>query len=244
MPRPITYQKVEDNSFTFIKSTGDIQQVRFVLGWEGDVDMDASCFLENRAGKCNEDNFVFYNSPHKIRAKDKDGNPLVIPQIQRKMKPSGEIVEITKEIEVYYRCSKCQSVVHYGDALRGEGGDDEQIFVDLDGLVRTGARKDIVKILFVLTIYKKPQEEQKTFADVSNVKVTVWDETNLDNREVLRDFVIPTNTEEYEDKYSMVVGAMVYDQQSQKWDYESYEKAEQYTLPEYGARYGILQDVK
>jgi len=237
----LDFTKNEANSFSFVKADGTpVARVRVLLGWEGNVDLDVSCFLVNRAGECNEDNFVFYNSNHKIQATDKDGKPLIRIVTTEYEEPWGEIKTKQEEEEVYYRCSKCHSVVHKGDVLTG-GGDNEEIFVNLDNFPHTGAPEDIVKIRFVLTIYKKPQAQQKTFANVSKVQVAVYDVTDRNNQNELRSFVIPTTTDEYRDKYSMNVGAIVFDGDLQQWSYESYEKAEQRTLPEYAKEYNIVQ---
>ncbi|MBE6426013.1 MAG: TerD family protein [Planctomycetaceae bacterium] len=197
--------------------------------WDGDnVDMDLSCFLVNRAGECDWDNFVFYNSPRRIPALRKNG-------------ASGQVVESQENIDVCYPSSKNQAVVYYGNALFGEGVDGEKIFVDLARLPRAGSEEDIVKIRFVLTIYKKHDEPQKTFADVSGITITIWDETGLD-RVMINQIFIPTTADEYQDKYSMDIGAIIFDEAFWQWRYESYEKAEKRTLPEYAKEYGISEE--
>lgn len=237
----LDFTKNEANSFSFVKADGTpVARVRVLLGWEGNVDLDVSCFLVNRAGECNEDNFVFYNSTHKIQATDKDGKPLIRIVTMEYEEPWGEIKTTQKEEEVYYRCSKCHSVVHKGDVLTG-GGDNEEIFVNLDNFPHTGAPEDIVKIRFVLTIYKKHDEPQKTFADVSGITITIWDETDLD-RVMINQIFIPTTADEYQDKYSMDIGAIIFDEAFWQWRYESYEKAEKRTLSEYAKEYGISEE--
>ncbi len=94
------------------------------------------------------------------------------------------------------------SITHLGDNLTGEGdGDDEQILVDL-----TAVPDEILKLVFVVNIYKARQRQQN-FGQVKNAFVRL---VNLsDNKEIARYSLFG---EEYEGKTGMILAEVYRDQ--------------------------------
>ncbi len=91
--------------------------------------------------------------------------------------------------------SKCDSVVHQGDNLTGEGeGDDEQIMVEL-----AKVPQDINKLVFMVTIYKCAQREQH-FGMISNAFIRL---VNLSDNQEMSRFNL---TEDYAGLASLIVG--------------------------------------
>ncbi|ASS74033.1 stress protein [Tumebacillus algifaecis] len=79
----------------------------------------------------------------------------------------------------YNKKSKCQSVIHSGDNLTGEGdGDDEQIFVDLKKVP-----SDVAKILMVVNIYDCEKRRQD-FGMIQKAYIRVVNRAN--NQELVR----------------------------------------------------------
>ncbi len=94
------------------------------------------------------------------------------------------------------------SITHLGDNLTGEGeGDDEQILVDL-----TKIPNDILKLVFVVNIYKARQRQQN-FGQVKNAFVRLVNLSN--NQEIARYSLFG---EEYEGKTGMILAEVYRDQ--------------------------------
>ena len=110
----------------------------------------------------------------------------------------------SKSDVVYYRNLEHSSgaITHQGDNLTGEGdGDDEQILVDL-----TRLPDDILKLVFVVNIYKARQRQQ-SFGQVKNAFVRL---VNLnDNKEIARYSLLG---EEYGGKTGMILAEVYRDQ--------------------------------
>ncbi len=103
-------------------------------------------------------------------------------------------------------------ITHLGDNLTGEGqGDDEQILVDL-----TKIPDDIVKLVFVVNIYKAKQRQQ-SFGQVKNAFVRLVNLSN--NKEIARYSLLG---EEYDGKTSMIL-AEVY-RNNGEWEMEAVGK--------------------
>lgn len=86
-------------------------------------------------------------------------------------------------------------ITHLGDNLTGEGqGDDEQILVDL-----TKIPDDIVKLVFVVNIYKAKQRQQ-SFGQVQNAFVRLVNLSN--NKEIARYSLLG---QEYNGKTGMIL---------------------------------------
>ena len=111
---------------------------------------------------------------------------------------------------VYYRNLEHSSgaITHQGDNLTGEGdGDDEQILVDL-----TRLPDDILKLIFVVNIYKARQRQQ-SFGQVKNAFVRL---VNLnDNKEIARYSLLG---EEYGGKTGMILAEVYRDQEEWKME--------------------------
>ncbi|MDJ0846488.1 TerD family protein [Crocosphaera sp.] len=87
------------------------------------------------------------------------------------------------------------AITHLGDNLTGEGeGDDEQILVDL-----TNIPDDILKLVFVVNIYKAKQRQQ-SFGQVKNAFVRLVNLSN--NKEIARYSLLG---EEYDGKTGMIL---------------------------------------
>lgn len=116
----------------------------------------------------------------------------------------------SKSDVVYYRNLEHSSgaITHQGDNLTGEGdGDDEQILVDL-----TRLPDDIVKLVFVVNIYKARQRQQ-SFGQVKNAFVRL---VNLnDNKEIARYSLLG---EEYGGKTGMILAEVYRDQEEWKME--------------------------
>ncbi|ACB51873.1 bacterial stress protein [Crocosphaera subtropica ATCC 51142] len=93
------------------------------------------------------------------------------------------------------------AITHLGDNLTGEGqGDDEQILVDL-----TKVPDDIVRLVFVVNIYKARQRQQ-SFGQVKNAFVRLVNLSN--NKEIARYSLLG---EEYEGKTGMILAEVYRD---------------------------------
>lgn len=104
------------------------------------------------------------------------------------------------------------AITHLGDNLTGEGeGDDEQILVDL-----TSIPDDILKLVFVVNIYKAKQRQQ-SFGEVKNAFVRLVNLSN--NKEIARYSLLG---EEYDGKTGMIL-AEVYREQGE-WKMEAIGK--------------------
>ena len=116
----------------------------------------------------------------------------------------------SKSDVVYYRNLEHSSgaITHQGDNLTGEGdGDDEQILVDL-----TRLPDDILKLVFVVNIYKARQRQQ-SFGQVKNAFVRL---VNLnDNKEIARYSLLG---EEYGGKTGMILAEVYRDQEEWKME--------------------------
>lgn len=116
----------------------------------------------------------------------------------------------SKSDVVYYRNLEHSSgaITHQGDNLTGEGdGDDEQILVDL-----TRLPDDILKLIFVVNIYKARQRQQ-SFGQVKNAFVRL---VNLnDNKEIARYSLLG---EEYGGKTGMILAEVYRDQEEWKME--------------------------
>lgn len=92
---------------------------------------------------------------------------------------NGKLTEKGNLVCFYNKASSCQSVVHSGDNLTGEGeGDDEQIFVDLNK-VPAGVQK----ILVVVNIYECENRKQD-FGMIQQAFIRVVNRAN--NQELVR----------------------------------------------------------
>lgn len=101
------------------------------------------------------------------------------------------------------------AITHLGDNLTGEGqGDDEQILVDL-----TNVPDDILKLVFVVNIYKARQRQQ-SFGEVKNAFVRLVNLSN--NKEIARYSLLG---EEYDGKTGMIL-AEVYREEGE-WKMEA-----------------------
>ncbi len=117
----------------------------------------------------------------------------------------------SKSDVVYFGNLKHSSgaITHLGDNLTGEGqGDDEQILVDL-----TNIPNDIVKLVFVVNIYKARQRQQ-SFGQVKNAFVRLVNLSN--NKEIARYSLLG---EEYDGKTGMIL-AEVY-REDGEWKMEA-----------------------
>ncbi|MDJ0598826.1 MAG: TerD family protein [Crocosphaera sp.] len=104
------------------------------------------------------------------------------------------------------------AITHLGDNLTGEGeGDDEQILVDL-----TKMPDDIVKLLFVVNIYKARQRQQ-SFGQVKNAFVRLVNLGN--NKEIARYSLLG---EEYEGKTGMILAEVF--REEEEWKMEAVGK--------------------
>ena len=116
----------------------------------------------------------------------------------------------SKSDVVYYRNLEHSSgaITHQGDNLTGEGdGDDEQILVDL-----TRLPDDILKLVFVVNIYKARQRQQ-SFGQVKNAFVRL---VNLnDNKEIARYSLLG---DEYGGKTGMILAEVYRDQEEWKME--------------------------
>ncbi|MDJ0730024.1 MAG: TerD family protein [Crocosphaera sp.] len=114
---------------------------------------------------------------------------------QNKLKSKSDVV--------YFGNLKHSSgaITHLGDNLTGEGkGDDEQILVDL-----TKIPDDIVKLVFVVNIYKARQRQQ-SFGQVKNAFVRLVNLSN--NKEIARYSLLG---EEYDGKIGMILAEVYRD---------------------------------
>ncbi|EAZ90531.1 TerD family protein [Crocosphaera chwakensis] len=103
-------------------------------------------------------------------------------------------------------------ITHLGDNLTGAGeGDDEQILVDL-----TKIPDDIVKLLFVVNIYKAKQRQQ-SFGQVKNAFVRLVNLSN--NKEIARYSLLG---EEYDGKTGMILAEVYRDNEG--WQMEAVGK--------------------
>ena len=92
---------------------------------------------------------------------------------------NGRLTRKDNLVCFYNKVSYCQSVVHSGDNLTGEGeGDDEQIFVDLKKVP-----VDVQKILLVVNIYECENRKQD-FGMIQRAFIRVVDRSN--NKELVR----------------------------------------------------------
>ena len=117
----------------------------------------------------------------------------------------------SKSDVVYFSNLKHSSgaITHLGDNLTGEGeGDDEQILVDL-----TNIPNDILKLVFVVNIYKARQRQQ-SFGQVKNAFVRLVNLSN--NKEIARYSLLG---EEYDGKTGMIL-AEVY-REDGEWKMEA-----------------------
>ncbi|MDJ0580890.1 TerD family protein [Crocosphaera sp.] len=94
------------------------------------------------------------------------------------------------------------AITHLGDNLTGEGdGDDEEILVDL-----TKVPDDILKLVFVVNIYKARQRQQ-SFGQIKNAFVRLVNLNN--NKEIARYSLLG---EEYGGKTAMILAEVYRDQ--------------------------------
>ncbi|MGK7881556.1 MAG: TerD family protein [Crocosphaera sp.] len=94
------------------------------------------------------------------------------------------------------------AITHLGDNLTGEGeGDDEAILVDL-----TKVPDDILKLVFVVNIYKARQRQQ-SFGQIKNAFVRLVNLNN--NKEIARYSLLG---EEYGGKTAMILAEVYRDQ--------------------------------
>ncbi|MGK7883712.1 MAG: TerD family protein [Crocosphaera sp.] len=94
------------------------------------------------------------------------------------------------------------AITHLGDNLTGEGeGDDESILVDL-----TKVPDDILKLVFVVNIYKARQRQQ-SFGQIKNAFVRLVNLNN--NKEIARYSLLG---EEYGGKTAMILAEVYRDQ--------------------------------
>lgn len=124
-------------------------------------------------------------------------------------------------------CNK--AVLHNGDSRSGAGeGDDESILLDLQGIPF-----DIVRILFVISIYHAHEKEQN-MGMVRNAYVRVVNATNM--HEMLRYDL----DEELQDRTetAMVVAAL--DREGPKWHMRPMGEFVPGGLAEVATRYGII----
>ncbi|MGH4117913.1 TerD family protein [Clostridium sp.] len=85
---------------------------------------------------------------------------------------NGKLSNIKSIIYFGNKKSKCNSVVHQGDNLTGEGdGDDEQIVIDL-----IKVPEDISKIVFVVNIYNCASKKQH-FGMIKNAYIRIMDKS-------------------------------------------------------------------
>lgn len=110
----------------------------------------------------------------------------------------GENDKITSNNDVIYfgnLKSNCQSVIHTGDNLTGEGdGDDEQILIELNKIPN-----HIHKLVFVVNIYDCVKRNQH-FGMIQNAFIRV---VNSSNGQELLHYNL---TEDYSGKTSLIVG--------------------------------------
>lgn len=92
---------------------------------------------------------------------------------------------------------RCNSVIHTGDNLTGDGdGDDEQILVSLDKVP-----SNISKLLFVVNIYNCVQRKQH-FGMIKNAFIRVVDNNN--GKEIAKYNL----TDDYSEKTALIVGTI------------------------------------
>ncbi|MDJ0661975.1 MAG: TerD family protein [Crocosphaera sp.] len=100
------------------------------------------------------------------------------------------------------------AITHLGDNLTGAGeGDDEQILVDL-----TNIPDDILKLVFVVNIYKARQRQQ-SFGQVKNAFVRLVNLSN--NKEIARYSLFG---EEYDGKTAMILAEVYRDEEEWKME--------------------------
>lgn len=120
------------------------------------------------------------------------------------------------------------AVYHMGDSRSGAGdGDDENIFIDLNGLPF-----DILKIIFVLSIYD-PEIQGHHFGMVRNMYVRIQNKD--DGAELFRYKLDP---EDHKGGNAIIIGTLI--REGPRWIYEADAQVQNGGLAKIATEYGII----
>lgn len=119
---------------------------------------------------------------------------------------------VDEDFIFYNNLSACEgAIVHNGDNLIGAGdGDDESISVDMNGIPF-----DVVKVMFVLSIYKGEEKNQQ-MSSIRNGYIRILNIAN--GFEVLR-YEISPDVANSEGETSMLVASL--NREGPKWHFEA-----------------------
>lgn len=121
------------------------------------------------------------------------------------------------------------AIKHNGDSRTGAGdGDDESIFIDLQGVPF-----DIIKLVFVISIYKGHEKEQR-LAQVRNAYIRIM---NADNFHELTRYEM---SEDIADKEETAVIAATVNREGPKWHFTPVAELIPGGLAEIAKRYGLI----
>lgn len=180
-----------------LKKDEGLNRIKAVVGWKKGADLDVSAFLINEDGVImNDADFVFYNSENRELPFDKEtyGNKKVWRRKTRPMSADGSVLGSIDD--------------------RGNGSDDggdednETMLVVLDKV-----DGKVSEIVFCVTVH----DEDKTFSDVRNPYIAVFNEENGD--ELCR-----FNLDEQFSNETAVVAARLLCDEEGDWQFEAQGK--------------------
>jgi len=146
----MTISLVKGQKIDLTKGNAGLSKVTVGLGWDPAV-------IEKKG---------FFGTKREPVAIDCDASALLLDA-------AGKLSKDNNLVCFYNKASDCQSVVHSGDNLTGDGdGDDEQIFIDL-----ARVPGDVHKILIVVNIYQAEARKQH-FGMVQSAYIRVLNSQN------------------------------------------------------------------